>query len=185
MSTKIVTEPQELPVTLAQALDQLREVPAPLHAQVQSLLYAATENAEGFLGRALIEQTWELVLECFPGREIELPKPPLQSVTSVKYLDVAAVEQTASAGLYQVDTVSTPGRIKLLPTASWPETAERLNAVTIRFVAGYGGAAKVPFQIKAGILLHAEAHFDRDERQMAQLIAAAESLWWPFRLVRL
>src|SRR5689334_14755400 len=43
--------------------------------------------SSGWLGRALRPQTWEFRLFGFPSRGIDLPYPPLISVTSVKYDD--------------------------------------------------------------------------------------------------
>jgi hypothetical protein len=45
---------------------------------------------------------------------------PLQSVTTVKYYDASGVLQTLASTVYQVDTVSQPGRIVLAPTQIWP-----------------------------------------------------------------
>ena len=190
MPSRIVTAPLEEPVTLVQARQHLREPPANQDAHILASMYAAREHAESFTGRAFVTQTWELLLDRFPsGREIELPMPPLQSVSSVKYIDQAGVEQTYDAANYHVDAGGTPGRLKLTPTASWPSIDDRPNAVTVRFVAGYGAMAAVPFTIKAAILLivgHLFAH--REENQdfaVHEMPLGAERLLWPHRIVRL
>jgi len=190
MTTRLVTAPAEEPVTLAQARAHLQEPPTSQDAQILAMAFAAREHAETFTGRALVTQTWELLLDRFPsGREIELPFPPLQSVTSVKYIDPDGAEQTFASSNYHVDAAATPGRLRLKSTASWPAIAEQPNAVTVRFVAGYGGMAAVPFTIKAAILLvvgHLFAH--REENQDFAVHAmplGAERLLWPHRIVRL
>ena len=85
-------------------------------------------------------QTWELQLPAWPaGREIMLPKPPLQSVTTVKYTLEDGTVQTMSSTLYRVDTTSEPGRIVLVSSASWPgDTLDVGLPIAVRFVAGYG-----------------------------------------------
>jgi uncharacterized phiE125 gp8 family phage protein len=190
MPTRIVAAPLEEPVSLAQAKAHLRVTVADEDAQVLAAIFAAREHAETFTGRAFVTQTWELLLDAFPaGREIELPFPPLQSVTSVKYIDPDGAEQTFAAANYHVDAVSTPGRVRLKPTAFWPSIADQPNAVTVRFVAGYGGTAAVPFTIKAAILLVVGHLFEHREENQDFAVHAmplgAERLLWPHRIVRL
>lgn len=190
MPTRLITAPLDEPVTLLQAKQHLRETLSDQDANILAAMYAAREHAESFTGRALCTQTWELLLDSFPSsREIELPFPPLQSVTSVKYIDTDDVEQTFAAANYHVDAASTPGRVRLKPTASWPSIADQPNAVTVRFVAGYGGMAAVPFTIKAAILLVVGHLFEhREENQdfaVHEMPLGAERLLWPHRIVRL
>jgi uncharacterized phiE125 gp8 family phage protein len=190
MPTKLITAALEHPVTLAEARQHLRATTTEEDALILALVYAAVEHAETFTGRALVTQTWDLLLDGFPfAREIELPFPPLQSVTSVKYIDPDDAEQTLAAANYHVDAASTPGRVRLKPTASWPSIADQPNAVTVRFVAGFGGTAAVPFTIKAAILLVVGHLFEHREENQDFAVHAmplgAERLLWPHRLVRL
>lgn len=98
--------------------------------------------------------TWDYNLCEFPGSIICLPRPPLQSVTSVKYYDTNNTQQTLSAASYHaVAPYQQPGRVELADGYSWPVTYERPDAVTIRFVAGYGAAASVPPVIVQAMLL--------------------------------
>jgi hypothetical protein len=70
------------------------------------------------------------------------------------------------------------------PITYWPVTQyDRVDAVRVRFVCGYGGAAKVPYALQAALLLHVEAHYDRNERMMEKLLTAAENLIFPHRVV--
>lgn len=183
MGLKIFARPSELPITLAEAREHLRlGSDTSQDGKVLALCYAAAEAAEGYTGRALCTQTWDLALDRFPECELTMPKGSLRSVSFVKYIDTAGVEQTLSSTYYQVDTKQDPGRFGQAYGFTWPCPREQLSAVTIRFVCGYGGVAAVPFTIKAGCLLHVQAHFDRDDREMAKLIEAAQSLWFPHRL---
>ena len=78
-----------------------------------------------------------------------MPRPPLQSVTSITYVDDAGDTQTLSSSLYQVDTKSQPGRIIPAYGESWPTVrSNTLNAVTVNFVAGYGDD---PEDVPAGL----------------------------------
>lgn len=182
MTLKLITAPTEHPISLAEARKHLMDPPTARDAQILALIYAAVEHAEDYLGRGLCTQTWELVLPSFPLCEVKLPKPPLQQVVSIKYRDANNVEQTLSASDYQVVFDEYRGQVKPVSTASWPSTYERLDAVTVRFKCGYGVAAQVPYSMQAALLLHVEAHFNRDERQMEKLLEARDALLYPRRV---
>lgn len=126
-------------------------------AYLASLILAARQHLDGLdgmLGRALITQTWELVLDRFPLDEIRLPMPPLQSVVSVKYDNAQGVETLVPSTDYVVDTTSWYGWVVPVATKLWPSTLDAINAVRIRFIAGYGDAGlNVPAPIRQAMLL--------------------------------
>lgn len=171
MGLKLVTAPADNPVTLAQAKAHLREDSDDFNDQIEAFIDAATAYADGpmgFLGRALIDQTWDLYLDAFPAVSvvgtrnvyaIEIPLPPLIEVVDVFYLDSNGVEQTFDAASYTVDDSSEPARIVLGSTGSWPTIQEAANAVRVRFRAGYldqgvsPAVESVPGTIKAAILI--------------------------------
>ena len=124
----------------------------------ERLIKAAQGNIDGkdgWLGRALMTQTWDLFLDVFPAgsKSIQIPLPPLQSVTSVKYINPDGNLITLDASKYIVDIAATPGLIHAAYGESWPDTRCQSNAVTVRFVAGYGTAAAVPEPVKAALKL--------------------------------
>lgn len=130
-----------------------------------NLLPAMIDYAEKYTGRALVTQTWKLYLDAFPspqkdGRKlIYIPKPPLQSITSIKYYDVDDTLLTLAASEYNVDTIDEPGVVELKSGNVWPGTKNKINAIEITFVAGYGAAkASVPGGIKTAMLMLG-AHF--------------------------
>lgn len=110
-------------------------------AELEAYIKAARYYVEGVLNRQLISATYKLYLDAFPG-EIELPMPPLQSITSIEYIDTDGTEQTVTSTVYQVDTNSEPGRVKLDYLKTWPSIrGGDYDSVTVTFVAGYGDAA--------------------------------------------
>lgn len=120
---------------------------------INSLISAARQYCEMFSNRAYITQTITGKLDRFYS-PIILPRPNLQSVTSITYIDTAGDEQTLSTDIYDVDTTSTPGEITLAYNQSWPTHRSQHHAVTIVFVTGYGGAAAdVPSDVIAAIKL--------------------------------
>lgn len=159
MDLTLVTAADELPVTLAEAKAHLRVLNTADDTYISGLILAATAHLDGrsgVLGRSLVTQTWDLRCNAFPcgtrGR-IELPLPPLQSVTSVKCLDGTGTEQTLDSAAYVVEPGHIFGRIRPAYGLTWPATLDDDGAVRIRFVAGYGAASDVPAAIKHAILL--------------------------------
>lgn len=162
MGLKLITPPAEWPITLEEAKAHLR-VDLDVDDDddlIEALIEAAVDYCDGptgWLGRALIDQTWELVLDSFPAcdKEIKIPMPPLIEVVSIKYDDASGAEQTLETSAYTVDTVSEPGWV--LPVGSWPSIFDGVNAVRVRFRCGYLGgspeAETVPGAIKAAIKL--------------------------------
>jgi uncharacterized phiE125 gp8 family phage protein len=152
-----------------------------LEPRFTTLITEAREYAEGFMRRALITQTWDLTLDWLPP-VIELPKTPLQSVTSLKYLDASGALVTLDPSLYRVDVASKPGRITPAYGTSWPTVHPVTGAVVIRFVAGYGAASAVPERIKQGMKLHIAGGWDNCESEYA---TAVDRTLWPLRVMTL
>ena len=120
---------------------------------ISDLITAAREFCEERTRRALATQTIEAYLDRFPrSYEIELPKPPLQSVASVTYKDSDGNTTTMTADVdYIVDTESNIGRIVLPHAKLWPSfTAHPVNPIKIRYTAGY---TALPKTIRQAMLL--------------------------------
>lgn len=135
-------------------------------AETARWITAARREAERISLRAFVSQTWRLLLDSFPCEgEIELPLPPLSSVTAITYLDENGDSQTVDADTYVVDASGAKGRVYLKYGESWPTTYCQPNAVQIEFVAGYGEPADVPEDFKSWILLNIG---DRNENRESQ-----------------
>lgn len=135
------------------------------NAKIMQKVRAAREWWEKATRRQYINATWEWVLPYFPSADVfAVPKPPLSSITTIKYIDIAGDLQTLSDSVYDVDTHSDPGRIALAYNQSWPSTREDINAVTITLVAGYGTApTDVPDDDRNAIMLLAGHWFEHRE----------------------
>jgi uncharacterized phiE125 gp8 family phage protein len=199
MSLKIVAAPENDPITLAQAKAHLRVDHSDDDTLIEALIAAATQYCDGphgFLGRALIQQTWDLYLDEFPswrgsgfyrnrryGHAIEIPLPPLISVAGVFYLDTAGDEHEIDAASYVVDPISEPGRVVPARGACWPTVCDT-NAVRVRFTAGYVDATNspatdnVPKPIYAGMLLYIGDLYANRETMLTGQRAAAVTLPW-------
>lgn len=159
MHLTLITAPAALPVTVAEAKAHLRVDHSIEDTLIENLIKVATaelDGRQGLLRRALITQTWDMQLLTFPFvQRIELPFPPLQSVTYIKYLDDDGVEQTLSTDVYEVVKTGEAAYIRRRRDQLWPVTFEDTDlGVTVRFVCGYGGtSASVPENIRAAMLL--------------------------------
>lgn len=132
--------------------------------ELVALIKSARLMAEQELHRYLITQTLDAYFDTWPvcdGRH-KIVLPPLQSVSSITYLDTNGDEQTLAADQYVVDAKSQPARITPAYGVSWPSLREQTNAVTVRFVAGYGAAASsVPQCIKQWMLVRIKYMYDQ------------------------
>lgn len=155
MALKLITAPAAEPVSTSEAKSHLRVDTTADDTYIGTLITVARQNVESHLRRSLINQTWEVVLDAFPAGVIRLPKPPLASVTSIKYTDDEGNESTYSSANYVVDTDTEPGRVVLKSGQTWPAvTLAAANGVRVRYVAGYGAAgSNVPQAIRQAILL--------------------------------
>ncbi len=147
------TAPSQEPVTLAEAQAHLNITSADDNSYITALIAAARQYAENHLQRALITQTRSLYLDAFAS-EMMPAFSPLQSVLSITYNDENGATQTLSTSVYNVDAVSTPGKVTLGYNQSWPSTRTMKNAVRIQYKAGYGDSGSaVPEAIRQAMLL--------------------------------
>jgi uncharacterized phiE125 gp8 family phage protein len=161
MSLTLVTPPAQHVLDLISSKVHLRvsEQDATDDFLITDLLAAVDERAELWTQRALLTQTWNYVLDGFPREGyIELPKPPLISVTSVQYVDTQGVTQTWPSSKYLVQAPAGPraarGRLALPFASVWPITLRQMGAVTVQFVCGYGNApTTVPGMIRSALRL--------------------------------
>lgn len=149
--------PAEEPVTLAEAKLHCKADSADDDALITALIVSARQQAEHRTGRALITQQWELTLERFAAQRysgrIDLPKPALVSVQSVKYMDSSGTLQTLASTEYQVITSELVGYIVPAYGKAWPSCRVQPDSVVVAYTAGYGAAAAVPQSIKSWMLM--------------------------------
>lgn len=188
MALRLKTGPASEPVTLAEAKAFARYSRASEDAIFTALITAARQACENEIQRALLPQTWQKSLDEFPD-QIELPYPPVVSVTSVKFLDVDGNLQTLSPPSYELDTANEPAWLLPAYGLTWPATRATINAVTVEYVAGYANAAAVPEAIKTWIKLMVNHYFENREASIPgvtlQPIPFLGGLLDPYRVLRL
>lgn len=166
---QLVVRPAAEPVTVADAKAHSRISQNVEDSEVLGYITAARQVCEGIVRRALMPQTWRLALENWPGRDyvngvrsfsnlgeyyrwnhIELPHPPLVSITTFTYTDTAGNVSNmvqgygSAAGNYLLDTDSEPGRIVLPYSGLWPTTVLLpAQPIKITYACGYSSFAGV------------------------------------------
>lgn len=170
------------PLDASEVADHLRVGDDPsVLALISDYLIVARESVENEVQTSLSQRTAILYLDDFPCWEVELRLPPIQSVTSVVYLDTDGSSQTLSSTLYRVDTTGRPGRLTPIYGQLWPETYETTRAVTITFVAGYTEAALVPACAKQAMRFLTKMMFDSGGGLCEDSLEAVRRLLDPIR----
>jgi uncharacterized phiE125 gp8 family phage protein len=166
-SYSVITEPSSEPITLAEAKLNLRVTNSLEDALITSLIVAARKWVEGFTWRPLMTQTLQANFDKKDVQivDISLNKFPIQSITSIKYIDANGTEQTINSSTYEVDLISPVCRIRL---SEVPTMKDSLNALKIRFVAGYTSSANVPANYKQAMYLIITSLYDNRNQVSTQ-----------------
>ena len=175
MKTALKTAPTGYPVSIKEAKEHLRLEIGDTYQDdyLETLIQAATKNAEMICKRRLITQTWYYYLEQWPCENyITIPFGQLQSVTSIKYKETDASESTWTASEYIVETTSDPGRVVLDYGESYPgEALYPSNPITIEYVCGYGTSSSVPAGIKHAMKVMMSDTFENRESEITGMSA--------------
>lgn len=133
--------PSVEPVTTADQKTFMRVDHSAEDSLIGALITAARLEVENYTGLQLITATYVMRMDRFPV-QIIVPKPPLQSVTSLAYNDTDGAAQTLTENTdFKADIYRLPGRIVPAVNAVWPTTYGDLNDVTLTYKAGYGDAS--------------------------------------------
>lgn len=137
----VSTEPALEPVSIEEARLHLDLDDNYYDSQLRQLIAVSRERVEQDSRRCFINQTRVMKMDTFPADVfIEFPKAPVSSVTHVKYHDDDGTLQTFDAAKYSLDSNSTPARLVLGYSDSWPTTRGYYNDVHITYVSGYGAS---------------------------------------------
>ncbi len=117
------------------------------HDSFRFYISAIRHRTETLLGHTLVTSTWEYKIDFFCP-VIQLPMDPIQSVTTISYVDTDGDTQTFTD--FQVDS---SGRLAPAFSFNWPSTRPQFDAVTITYIAGELNAGQVQEDIKYAMLL--------------------------------
>lgn len=116
-------------------------------------IQAATGHVQRITGRQLVSATYLAGFDRVPCEGwIELPKAPLRSIVSVKYIDADGQEQTWAPADYEAaEQPGFFGRVRPKYDKSWPSIRCEWDALRIEFSVGYGLADDVPPELRLAI----------------------------------
>lgn len=203
----LTSPPAAEPILLADAKLHLRVDITDDDALISALITAARQQAEAITQRQLINATWKLALDAFPGpslmgvpygvplslpgHAILLNKSPITAVTQIQYLDMQGTSQTLSPSQYAVDLTSEPARVTPVFGQIWPPTLPQIGAVNITFTAGYGAdGTTVPEGIKRWMLIRIGSMYEHREentilpRGKLEPLPFVDGLLDPFKVVQ-
>lgn len=150
-------------ISLADMKQALRVTHSSDDVEIESLIRTGMRLVEHFTGRRLTTQTLVVTMDDFPGSEeiYLMDCAPVQSVTSIAYLDTAGVSQVVlDTSVYTLVDDLHPPFIALNPGQTWPGVYTRRGAVTITIVAGYGAASAVPAPMISAIRKFVDYHYN-------------------------
>jgi uncharacterized phiE125 gp8 family phage protein len=186
MSLNQTVAPSAEPVTTTDQKDWMRVDASDEDTLIGNLASAARDYIEMSTSRQMISATWVYKIPAFSGGELVIPVSPLQSVTSITYIDTDGALQTWSSSLYTVDTAADVGRIRPIYDEDFPDSRGYTDDVTITFVAGYGDASSdVPDTALTAIKLLAANWYENREANAALKLhhvpMALETLIWSLK----
>lgn len=174
MPLKRIVGPSTQCVSVAEVKDFLR-----LHGTTAedylllSFIKSAESYAENYMKRAINRQQWELRLDGFCGHDgdIELPRPPLTTVSSevvVNYVEDSTTGNTTqiSATALTIDYYSEPAVIYPSYDNEWPTPRTEPNAVRITYYSGYSTPENVPEPIKHWVKIRVGTMYENRESVM-------------------
>ncbi len=185
------------PITLATArlhlrLDTIGSPPThPDDALVTALISVARESVENFTELTVAVNDFQMKLDAFPTAEINLGTWPVNSITSVTYVDANGATQTINSADYVLDTFSKPAQIVPAFGKTWPMVRNQPNAVTVTFEAGYTGDTspvnnEMPKALKQAMLLTITDLYENrgaiTTKQNYEIPVAAQYLMIPYRI---
>lgn len=190
----VTTPAATTPVTLAEvkAFLKLDASDASEDAFLTMLIEAATESAEKYIGRDLINKGYTTFRDDFVD-PLELRRSKVSVITSIEYL-VSDVFTLIASTVYGFTDVNDYAQIFLEESQSWPTDIDNLpQAVRILFTSGYGTAGSdVPSAIRIGLLQHINVMYaNRGDcggdciGDGGSLPATVKSLYMPFRIMNI
>ncbi|MBL4801738.1 MAG: phage head-tail connector protein [Emcibacter sp.] len=182
MRIELISEAERLPVLLSEVRDFLKISHPDEDAMIAGYIRAATGACENFIGRKLIAQKWQLILNDWGNSgEIQIPLSPVLAIDKMEYWNGTSFQEIA-AGDYLLDNTSYQAKILPDATSQWPEPDRNVAGIQIVVSAGFGeGQNDVPHDIRLGILHWVAAAYEGAGFGDNQTLFMAEKLWQPYR----
>lgn len=152
LEPEVTTAPVFDPVSLADAKAAQRIETDEEDTLLEVYLGAAVGYVEQVTGLSLATQTLKLRAWGFEDATFRLPAAPVQSITSIKYLDTDGAEQTLDPTDYVPTLVGLSPIVSRAYNKCWPSHRVQPGSVTVTVQAGYADGA-LPLPLKQAVFL--------------------------------
>ena len=160
-SSKVIIPPADLPITLNGAKQFLQVSGNDEDALINFLIEAATSECEQKMQRALKPRTVRDTMASWDNAYMHR-WCPVAMLTHIKYYNTDNVLTDLATDQYWSYIHEEYGldAIKLRTGVTFPEVYDRPDAIQITYVAGYGTAGTIPYEILAAIQLKTRHKYD-------------------------
>jgi uncharacterized phiE125 gp8 family phage protein len=146
MSALLLVAPASEPLSLAETKQFLRVEHDDDDAVITALIAGARSHVEALTRRALLTQTWRLVLDAWPGNGRIAPRiGPLQSLVAARVFDAAGVAHAVDGEQFVIDVAA---NVIAAPCWALPMPGRAHAGIELDVICGFGAlASDVPKDI--------------------------------------
>lgn len=168
----ITVAPTAEPITLEEACDHLRVTDEGERFIVLRLIGVSRAFVEDYCAAKFATQT--VAMKCDAWADLaRLPEAPVQSISSISYIDTNGDTQTLSSTVYELRADGLEAAI----VAKYNQTFPAIRPGSRITVTAVIGTASIPLPVKHAMLLHLAFSYERREGgKMAELDAMAALL---------
>lgn len=175
----VTIPPASEPITLTAAKEQCRivDTDTSFDSELAGYIAAARDHVERYTGTSLVARTVTANADRFADLA-HIPVVPLQSVTSIAFVDMSGATQTLGADVYEVRSDELAASAVLKPGQAWP-AKQPGSRITLTAVVGYSA---VPDAIVHAIRLLVANYFADHEVRADQAWSSLDSLLCNYRV---
>ena len=173
---KVTTAATAEPVTLDEVKRRLRVTWDDEDDDIKSLIASARDYAETYCNTPFVTRTVEVKCDCWNDMA-RLSIAPVQSITSISYVDTAGASQTVDPATYEPRLDGLEASIRAAYAKQWPVTQPG-SRITVVAVVGY---AAVPDAVKHAHLIQIADAFENRENDTQENWTAFDALLCNFR----
>lgn len=182
MYTVIKTAPAAEPIDLTITKAMLRVDFSADDTLIAQMISAARINAEEISGLVGITTTYQTWLQAWPWPVIELPRRPVQTITSVKYYTETGVLTTIDSSNYTLSAIAEKPCIIPDYGYTWPTDLRNRDAIVIEYTAGQGASyTSVDARYRNLIMGLVSVYYETRDGMTAEQEARLRNIEWALR----
>jgi len=180
------------PVLLVEAKDYLKVETSVDDDLINRLITTARQYVEKQIDKVLIDQTWLIYLNDWPGSsEVKLPVVPVSAIIELRIWSDDDIASIVDPSHYYTDLADTPQRLILRGSRIWLKPGRVANGIEIEVIAGYGpDGASVPAPLRTAMLVLIAHWYENRQPDCVGVAGGSiatnlQSLLAPYKRVRL